>query len=547
MPTLNAYVDAPDGRVLVVTNWSDIPSARSVQVVRVHADGSTYPLRTYVWPDSAVGEYQRLSGGWAAFWDTEAPLDVPFNYRVTAVDYAGLPILVPGDYIYDNFDRTVASGNWGTPTSGGPAAWSFSGGVAADYNVAPFRGRISHGSLTTNRFQLLNGIAWKDFEVQVTFTANAPLNGTYEVWLMGRQNGTNDYLSVRVLLRDSLTNNDITIQSRQTVAGVPAGNPATIVPGVTSAGPVTIKLREQGNVVASKAWLATGTEPAAYQNFMTLTGGGLTLPPAGFGVNSNPTGSITNPLPVLMDFSNFSARSLDPVTTVYSVTSGPYTLASNGDFWLRDPVRPCNDRRVRLCFDPAATPPGCLPGNGIFFANLSPESYEPNQTTFLPTNARRPIVLARERRDAASGLGLVTRTFVDRDAVLALAQPGSPLEFVAPPAYGIPDRYMSVGTVGVSQGIPDLTFQPRLLSLPYNTVDRPVGPTQGVCGSRFMDLCDDYATWTLAAASGLSYATLVTGDPAELGFRTWATVNATWASWAAVLAAEPTWAEVLVP
>ena len=543
MPTLDAYPDAVNGRILVVTDWGDVGSATCVQVRRVHADGTRFPLRTYVYPCESIGEYQHLSGGWAGFFDTEAPLDVAFSYEADAYDLFGNPVLNPGDYIYDQFDRSVASGDWGNPSTGAPPVWNFNGGIAADYSVAPNRGRISHGSYGVNRMQLLNNVLWREYEAQFRYVATGPANGVTEIWLMGTRTGViQDFTSVRMLVRDTVTTNDVTIQSRQTVAGVPAGNAATNI-GSPYPGSVTVKLRSLNGVVASKAWY--GSAEPDYQNFFTLTGGGITLAPGGFGILSSVTVGTTNPTPLLMDFSEFYARRLDPGSTVRTVTSGPYTLSSGGDFYLRDPVRPCNDRRIGLCFDPAD--PACLGGPGIFFAAMSTESYSPNATSFLPTNARRPIPLARERRDADSQLTLVTRTFADRDDVLALNQPGSPLLFTAPPAYGIPDRYMNVGVESVGTGLPDLTFEPRMITLPFGTVDRPVGPSLGVCGSRFMDLCDDYATWDLAAASGLAYSTLVTGDPAELGWRTWATVNATWASWAAVLAAEPTWAEVLVP
>lgn len=543
MPTLDAYPDTTNGRLLVVTDWGDVPSATCVQVRRVHANGTKVPLRTYVWPCTTFGEYQHLSGGWAGFFDTEAPLDVAFSYEVDAFDVFGNPVLSLGEYIYDQFDRSVASGDWGTPSAAPVGAgWTFNGGIAADYNVAPNRGRFSHGSYNVTRFQLLGGVAWREYEAQFRYTAVGPSNGVSEVWLMGTRTGTNDFTSVRVLVRDILTSNDVTIQSRQTVAGVPAGNPATNI-GTPYPGSVTIKLRSLNGVVSSKAWY--GSAEPDYQNLFTLTGGGITLAPGGFGIMTSVTAGTTTPTPLLMDASEFYARRLDPGSTVRTVTSGPYTLSSNGDFWLRDPTRPCNDQRIGLCFDP--TDPACTPGLGIFLAGISPDSYGPNSASFLPTNARHPIPVSRTRRDAEGAINLVTRTFPDRDAVLALTEPGSPLFFAAPPAYGIPDRYLNVGVESVSPGLPDLTFSPRLIQLPFGTVARQPGPSQGVCGSRFGDLCDLYATWDLAAASGLSYATLVTGTPAALGFRTWADVNATWASWAAVLAAEPTWAQVLVP
>lgn len=247
------------------------------------------------------------------------------------------------------------------------------------------------------------------------------------------------------------------------------------------------------------------------------------------------------PLDVPFHYEMDATDALGAILTSAVVTPS-MTINSGGEFFLRDPVRPCNDRRVLLCFDPRVE---CEPGEGIFFAEMQQEGYAANSTAFLPTNAQLPIPVARQRRAVASTLLLVTRTFEDRDAVLALNDPGSPLLFSVPPGYGIPDRYMTVGDVTVSRGLPDHRFEPRMISMPHQRVARPVGPSQGVCGARFEDLCDVYATWTLAAASGASYASLITGAPAALGWETWAEINTDYVSWAAVLASQGTWANVL--
>lgn len=547
MPTLDAYPFPTLGHILVETSWGDVPGAESVQVLRVHADGTTHPLRGYVWPDVAAGEYQHLSGGWAAFWDTEAPLDQAFTYSATAVDATGAVIASPTDDLLalDMFTRTTSPG-WSSTDNGQP--WTQTGGgAAADYFTDGTRGvyRFTAVGSAANRANSLSGLSYTSAEFLVYLKSNVAQtgagNGNWSIQLR-RDGVAGNYYEYRLFLVGGA---NITANIGRVNLGVSTNLTGFLsVPGVaTNDQAVWLRGRLDGYRLRLRAWADATTEPDTWLLDITDTASSIPAP-GNFSVNYSIPSSVTTTPPFDMYVDNLVLRSLDAVDNPLTVTAGPYTLASNGNFWLRDPLRPCNDRLVQLCFDPAVP---CVPGAGIFFADMQVENYAPNSARFLPTNARLPVALARERRDADSTLVVVTRTFDDRDNVLATAQPGSPLQWAAPPAYGIPDRYMDVGAVSVSRGIPDMTFQPRLIQLPFTTVDRPVGPAQGVCGSRFMDLCDTYATWTLAAASGLAYSTLVTGTPATLGFRTWTTVAATWASWAAVLAAEPTWSQVLVP
>jgi hypothetical protein len=525
MPTLDAYVYDALGRVLVETYWGDVSWAESVQVRRVHADGTRWPLRTYVWPDLAAGEYQHLSGGWAAFWDTEAPLDQPFTYEADAVDALGA-LVVNGSaqlVAYDSFNRPAVASGWGTATSG--ATWANDTGTASWFSTNGTQGQHVHAAAGSAVVSKLSG-SYRDVEVYVEGSASS-VSGTGELSVFLRYTDISNWY--RAVL--NTTTGVLTVGSSNTVTGTLNG---AVSPSV---GTYAFRVQLIGQIIRAKVWPFPGSEPTAW----SLVGAPNAEYPSAAGIA---LGDFDQSSAKTFTWDNLMVRDLDVPVTAITATAGPYTLDSNGNFWLRDPLRPCNDRLVSLCFDPAVP---CVPGQGIYFAELAAENYAPNATKFLPTNARLPIAIARERRDADSALTLVTRTFADRDAVLDLAQPGEPLQFVAPPAYGLPDRYMSVDAVAVSRGVPDMTFEPRLVQLPYSTVGRPAGPSQGVCGSRFMDLCDTYATWDLAAASGLAYSTLVTGSPAALGFRTWAIVNATWASWAAVLAAEPTWAEVLVP
>ena len=547
MPTLDAYVYNALGHILVETTWGDVPAAESVQVRRVHADGTRWPLRTYVWPAASAGEYQHLSGGWAAFWDNEAPLDTPFTYEADAVDVNGAIIQSPiaNQVALDTFTRSTING-WGS-TESPVIPWTQSGlGAAGDYFTNASQGvmRFTASGVSSNRGMLLDPVSMTNGEFRVYLKSNVLQIGGNGNWSvrMRRNAGTNSFYEFRLFL---VAGGNITGNIGRNLNGASASITGfTGVPGVaTNDQGVWLYGSIQGYRIRMKAWYEGIVEPTAFMYDFTDTTPGVTGP-GDFEVLYSIPSSVTTVAPFDMFVDNLLIRSFDPVFSPTVVTAGPYTLASNGGFWLRDPLRPCNDRRVELCFDPAVP---CVPGQGVFFADMQAETYAANSAKFLPTKAALPILVSRQRREPDSALTLVTRTFVDRDNVLATANPGSPLQWAAPPAYGIPDRYMGVDAVQVSRGVPDMTFQPRLVQLPFSTVDRPVGSSEGACGLRFMDLCDSYATWDLAAASGLSYATLVTGTPAFLGFRTWATVNATWASWAAVLAAEPTWQQVLVP
>jgi hypothetical protein len=137
--------------------------------------------------------------------------------------------------------------------------------------------------------------------------------------------------------------------------------------------------------------------------------------------------------------------------------------------------------------------------------------------------------------------------------VNTLNAPGSPLLLRGPAGYGIPDRYMSVGDTTVSRGLRDHRIQIRAVSMPHVTVDRPSGPSTGVCGTRVKDLCDTYATWDAMAAAGLTWADILRGAASTSsptggtagGYRTWNQVNASFASWNALNTGGRTWDNTL--
>lgn len=191
-----------------------------------------------------------------------------------------------------------------------------------------------------------------------------------------------------------------------------------------------------------------------------------------------------------------------------TATSAGVTVPSAGSCWLKDPLRPANNIRVDFCFDPN---PGCTPTEGVFFQGLDVESLATNSALFNINNQAEPVVVNKTRSSATSTLTLVTRTFTDRDRVVSLLSPGTPLLWQVPDQYGMPDRYLAVGNASISRVLPDHRYPVRVASLPFAVVLAPGGPSQGVAGARWQDTCDLYATWAAVTSAGKTWTDVLDG------------------------------------
>lgn len=239
-------------------------------------------------------------------------------------------------------------------------------------------------------------------------------------------------------------------------------------------------------VQAATVVTASGTTPAntvAVRPFMTMTG----TPTASTVISVNPV-RLTN--------------------AAGSATSGGVTVASQGACRFKDPLRPGNNVRVDFFFDPN---PLCIPAEGVFWQSLDTEQQAANSAVFNINNQAEPIVVSKERSAPTSTLTLVSRTFPDRDRLITLLAPGSPLLFQAPDEYGLPDRYISVSGDTIARVLPDHKFPIRVFSLPHAVVAAPGGPMEGTVGARWQDTCNRYATWAAVNAAGLTWIQVLDG------------------------------------
>jgi hypothetical protein len=224
-----------------------------------------------------------------------------------------------------------------------------------------------------------------------------------------------------------------------------------------------------------------------------------------------------------------------PVASI--ISSCETVTVTSESFWLKNPLHPCLDVEVGIC-NPMLE--DCEQDSRVSFASMPDQSYAPNTVLLAPANRRRPIPVNRIRRDAEAVLRLIAHDCDARDAVLAANLPGDPLLWQAPAEYCTIDRYISVGPLDELNISVDHREPFRLMSLPHVVVDRPPGPSDGICGARIADLCDIYASWGAITIADLTYEDLLLGNASPdgpgqpvppAGARTWDDVEAEFTNW----------------
>lgn len=447
--------------------------------------------------------------------------------------------------ILDIFDRTLVDG-WGSASTG--QAYTLDGGTVPDDYDVTVAGGGTQNMTTVNAFRhsIINaGQPDQDITATMSVPVASATGANITQWVMGRFTDTSNYYTARLF---TTTAGNVVLELLRRVAGALTSLSSfqTLGTGHLANDRWNLRLYVNGDQIRAKAWKFGTAEPAAWQAVVT----DATLPTGNSVALATRLEAGSLDAPMVSTFTYLRVGDPEATCTVWT------TMPSNGAFRLRDPVRPCNDIYMPLCFDQAnlAQINGqyCVPGSGVFFASMDSEVYSPNSLLLNATNAKYPISVTRTRRGVASTLTVVSRTFADRDAVLTLNEPGSPVLLQGPPQYGIPDRYMAVQAVSVDRGLTDHKRQPRVIQMPHVEVARPAGPTQGVCGSRVTDLCDIYATWDAMADAGLTWDDLVRGRagaesaPEFAAYRTWDDVQAEFADWNAVNDGSRTWHDLEV-
>lgn len=538
MPSIMAVPYPTRGHVLIEVNFADVSGATHVCVEAVTGSGTSSEVRRQLHPYVSYNSSGclALSCGQAIFWDTEISCGTPTIYCATAFNAAGEVITQPADaLVTDTFTRVVAAG-WGSTDTG--QAWTNTGGAAADHSVTGTRGQMATVTIATNYLASIPMTTPNADAMVSAFPAAIALTQStqMELWLRGDGTALNGYRVVAIMQVSGL----VDIQLQRVVAGV-ATTLATLgsVLTYTAATMLGIRLQAWGNQLNAMVWDNTGPMPTAFQ--LTATDTTFTAPGTLNLLARRNAGNTNGTINMQWDNLTVTDVCAEPVDVTSCTTA--VTIACDGCFRLGNPVRPCDDVRICLCADGV----DCGGTGGLFFVSMTPDTRTDNSGQMVPVNDAYPIPTSRRRMKPTSTLTVSATSFVARNELIELLDPGEPLLLRTTPEFGIGDRYLQIGDVPETYGLSDMTVQPRLLQMPNAEVRGPVGPSLGVCGARVIDLCDIYATWDAVVAAGLTYADLLRGEasPPGSGLATWTDINAQNASWAILLVNEPDWNDVL--
>lgn len=186
-----------------------------------------------------------------------------------------------------------------------------------------------------------------------------------------------------------------------------------------------------------------------------------------------------------------------------TATAGPVTIASGGNIWLKDPIRPAHD--VLATLSSSVSDPLCDPTSGIYVVGFEQSSYASASGRFAVEDDPYPVVAARPRRAMTSSMVLITRLLPDRDRLRTLLMTGDVLFVQTPASWGYGDMYIDVGEVSESRVRRDHRRPWRQWSLPFAQTRQPAGLQFGVDGARWQDTCDVYATWGAAKAASKTW------------------------------------------
>jgi hypothetical protein len=288
---------------------------------KVDTDGSTLGG-----PVSATDTALAVRSSPGPLWTTD-PADMPIP-----VELGGevVNVTAVGAALADTFSRTN-SGGWGTADTG--QAWSWTGGVAADYAVNGTVGQHVMNTRNTLRYTLAPASA-ADVDVRTDWAMDktAVADSNY-VFLMARYTDTTHLYFARVQVSGTGQAMTLTIRKRNG-AEVQVGGSfglGTYTPGTF----YTLRLQVAGSTLQAKCWPRGTTEPDAWQ--ITSTDTDLTAV-GSVGCRSLVGSASTQTLPVTASFDNFQITDAQTFTVTRSVNGVVKSHAAGTPVSLASPA-----------------------------------------------------------------------------------------------------------------------------------------------------------------------------------------------------------------
>lgn len=202
-----------------------------------------------------------------------------------------------------------------------------------------------------------------------------------------------------------------------------------------------------------------------------------------------------------------------------TIVQGPFTEASTGTVWVKDPLRPWANLEFSFCATAqAALNDLCTPtGPDLIWVGWGDETRRADVTLSDRYGAERPADVFGLRKNRDSEIRFMSRTPDAYAAVHALFTGGGPLQIQAPPAYLWEDAFVQPLDLVAQRIHPDQRKPYRLWAVPVTVVDRPSGPAQGTVCANWCAVSDTYATYADLTATGFTWAQIEAGAAGGAG------------------------------
>lgn len=206
-----------------------------------------------------------------------------------------------------------------------------------------------------------------------------------------------------------------------------------------------------------------------------------------------------------------------------TMTAGPFTIASNGFVWIKDPGRPWADLRLDMCVAPSRSEsdPSCtVIENAAAWVGFGDRERDADAGLFSVLNAELPADVYARRKGITSSILFLTRSLSMITTVYDLFTVGGPVLIQLPTIYGMDapygqrDRYWQPGSLAERLLSQDQRKIYRLWGSPVTEVAVPIGEPQGTDAANWCTIKDTYQTMGDVAASGYTWGQVADGTAA---------------------------------
>lgn len=145
-------------------------------------------------------------------------------------------------------------------------------------------------------------------------------------------------------------------------------------------------------------------------------------------------------------------------------------------------------------------------------SSFSDEAWGVDQGVFWPMGRKRPVIITDGARHApSSSIDVLTDTLGELEAIRSLVDDAGVLFMNIPPelGYGVDSDYISVAGVNAKRLVDIGGRAERVVTLPYQVVERPVGGSQAE--RNWADVIAENATWADVLAKYDSWADVLAG------------------------------------